>query len=112
MVDRDLHPHTISVTVITGTTTPVQDDKGDWISQNTTKTTITSECRAIPNGNQKKIRGINGDLIDFEFMVSLPKDIMALALGLEVVITNKDQEIFKGVVKRFFRGTEIARLWV
>lgn len=113
MVDFVQYPHVISMETETVITDPYQDDNGDWILPTPgDKVTITSEGRAVPNGKQNKIKGENGLLIEFDFLVYLPQDCLEFAEGQAIVVKSGADTIDQGVVQRFFRGQLNAMLWV
>ncbi|WP_313386903.1 hypothetical protein [Chishuiella sp.] len=73
------------------------------------------KCREQVNGSGRLIAGVDGNMITFNSVIHLDKNVGPIEVGKEVVISNdptgKDIRI-KGSVLRFTQGLLHNRLWV
>lgn len=76
------------------------------------ESTFTSECRAEPAGDNPVIKGADGNMVEYSWIVFMPKTSEVFAFGDTVQITKADGSIYKGSLKRPSNGQFNTRLWV
>lgn len=102
------YPHTITVT-----RQPVfsQDDEGDF-QPSGSATSFTSEGRAEPAGSNPVIRGADGDVEQYEYVIYMPLTTEEFAHGNPVSVTFENGTERTGTLKRQHNGQFNTRLWV
>lgn len=73
------------------------------------------KCREQVNGSGRLIAGVDGNMITFNSVIHLDKNIGPIEVGKEVVISNDSEGSavrIKGSVLRFTQGLLHNRLWV
>lgn len=112
VADITQYPHTVEGETETLVTDPYQNDNGDWILPTPgEKQTISCQGRAVPNGNQNKVKGVDGQMINFDFLVYLPQDCPEFAEGQMITVKDGAKVVDQGTILRFFRGQMNAMLW-
>lgn len=113
VADITQHPHIIEGETENPVTDAYQDNNGDWvIPEPGMKETISCAGRAVPNGTGSKFKGVDGQLLEFDFLVYLPQDCPEFAEGQMIIVKDGAKTIEKGAIQRFFRGQMNAMLWV
>lgn len=103
-------PHTITYT--TEATEGHFDENGNWV-EGTQGITVTEPCRAQPNERSEYITNeADGTRTEFSFVIHLRKGIASIPVGIQVEITGKAGQVFKGFTKRFHSEQLHSRLWV
>ena len=97
------YPHTISIVWKDKST---QDVNLNWVEG--ADHSFESVCRAEPNGKGSKIPGSDGVLIEFSFLIFLPKHSTVIPIDAEYLLNGA----ISGKVKRAENGQLNSRLWL
>lgn len=103
------YPHII---LITRKPEPVKGTDGNYSVANTSAAILNSVCRAEPAGSNPVLKGADGDLIYYSFVVYMPKSDIELKYGDETLITFSENVIHSGIVKQHSNGQLNSRIWV
>ncbi len=89
----------------------VQDANGIMNASGTPEI-FTSECRAERAGKNPVINTVDGQALNYAFIVYMPKTSEIFSFGNEVSITKADGSIITGTLKESSNGQFNTRLWV
>lgn len=101
------YPHTIKVTVKTGST---QDANGDWTGGSTSNNTYS--CRAEVNTKNAIIAAADGTQIRYDWIVYMPLPAITGILGSDIEVKEGERVLCKSTLKQFSVGQLNQRLWL
>lgn len=102
------YPDTI---VIVGSSAYTQDTEGDFVT-GVSGNTFTSDCRGEPAGDNPAIRGEDGDILVYSWVVYMPKTTVKFVFGDKVTLTKDDGSVYESFVKSHYNGQLNSRVWV
>lgn len=99
--------------IVTITRQPAYTQDANGI-MNTTGTPVTfiSECRAEKAGKNPVINTVDGQALNYAFIVYMPKTSEIFSFGDGVSVTKADGSIITGTIKDSSNGQFNTRLWV
>lgn len=103
------YPHIISIQ--SKATDATQDGNGNWIPGSDGPTTTLS-CRAESASGNGYIVGIEGQVINYSWIVYFPQSVPAIKTGSSVTVMNGTEVVCSDTVKRFSRGQLNCRAWL
>ena len=101
------YPHTFTISWLNP---PAKDENGDWV-ESSDPNVIKGDCRAEGNMKGDVIRGDDGSIIGFSFLVYMPTRSDSIPFGAKVEIKMGSKTIF-GTVKGSMNGQLNTRVWV
>lgn len=91
-----------------------QDGNGNYIGQ-TTFASMVSECREVPDGKSREVRGQDGQMYISTSIIFAPASCPDIEFGIEVYVRDAEQLVFdriRGKVLRFHRGQLHCKIWL
>lgn len=88
-----------------------QDENGNWIAGGNAVTTIIP-CRAESASANGYITGVEGQQINYSWILYAPQTIPAVKVGANVTVTSAGESVCSDTVKRFSRGQLNCRVWL
>lgn len=89
----------------------VQDDTtGNFYSEGD-PVVFSSECNAIPGEYNPLIKGPDGNVLMYEWIVSMPLTALKFKFGDKILLVKSDGN-YEGTVKRQNNGRNNTLLWV
>jgi hypothetical protein len=67
-----------------------QNANGSWVVSSAETWSLCGSCRDEPNGAGKQIQVASGEYITFGSLIQLPKDVMRIPEGTEVLVTTTE----------------------
>lgn len=102
------YPHTLTAVFTTDAEPAYQDALGNWVIPSGTEEVAVFECRAEANDSGREIRGVDGTLVKFGYIIYMPLTEYNFAYGQDVDIVG----MTTGTVKKFHRGQLNCRIWI
>lgn len=103
------YPHTI--TIRTKAADATQDGSGNWIPGADGSETMLP-CRAESSTGSGYISGVEGQQINYSWVVYFPSGAPLIKTGTSVTVMNGSEIVLTDTVKRFSRGQLNCRAWL
>lgn len=104
------YPHSITISV--ASEEPTQNPTTGFFSSPTgTPTSYVYDCRAERNEKAKKIKGIDGAMIEYDWDVFMPRIDVVIPRDSDYVLTRAERT-FTGKVRDAINGQLNSRLWL
>ena len=89
-----------------------RDDNGFIIVPPEVNELVEIPCRLEVNDKGRVVKGVDGESVEFGFVVYMPLEYPDVAFGESIEVYNHGSLIGKGEVKLFSREFFHCRLWV
>ena len=105
------YPDVLSYVKSTGGSSHYDDD-GNLVIVPPVIENISLKCRAEANSKGAYLSGIDGNRIEFDWVVYMPLPFESIAVGVAIQIAREGVLRAKGNVKRSISNQLNARIWV
>lgn len=73
---------------------------------------FTFECRGEPAGSNPVVRGDDGNMVEYSWIVYMNRTNIVFKFGDKVKLTKEDGSEYESTLKRQYNGRFNSRLWV